>query len=119
MKALLKLNILFLVVLVGLLSSCKKNDGYSDKIETNIVPVDSTETPKDTTANAPSDQTNIETTQSAEAGTTARDESKSTEGTGSGPGESVQDGSTYTPAKGVQKDSVKLQTESAKKRKNK
>lgn len=113
MKALLKFNIILFAVLMGL-SSCKKNDGYSDKIETNIVPEDSTTTVQDTATTS----TNITTTQTPTAANGNTD-SLSTAGRGSGPGESVQDGSTYTPAKGVQKDSVKLQTESAKKRKNK
>lgn len=112
MKALLKLNILLFAVIMGF-SSCKKNDGYSDKIETNITPQDSTtQTVQDTATSS----TNITTTQTPTSANGNTD-SLSTAGRGSGPGESVKDGSTYTPSKGVQKDSVKLKTESAKKKK--
>lgn len=120
MKALLKWKALFLVIMVGLFSSCKNNDGYSDKIDTNSTPVDTTQTTKDST----------EVTGTSSGGTSPAAKSiqitnmekegvKSTTGTGTGPGESVTDGSTYTPSKGVQKDSIELQTESAKRRKNK
>ncbi|AXB58702.1 hypothetical protein [Flavobacterium fluviale] len=116
MKALLKSKVILFVFVTGVLFSCKKNDGYSDQIETSSVPLDTTQTEQ--VSDTATTSTNIVTTQTP---TTANGntDSLSTAGRGSGPGESVQDGSTYTPAKGVQKDSVKLQTESAKKRKNK
>ncbi|TDX12406.1 hypothetical protein [Flavobacterium sp. S87F.05.LMB.W.Kidney.N] len=116
MKALLKLKVIFYVVVIGLLFSCKKNDGYSDQIETSSVPLDTTNTEQ--VSDTATTSTNIVTTQTPTSANGNTD-SLSTAGRGSGPGESAQDGSTYTPSKGVQKDSVKLQTESAKKRKNK
>ncbi|AWK07051.1 hypothetical protein HYN56_23590 [Flavobacterium crocinum] len=120
MKALLKLKAVFLVVVIGLFSSCKKNDGYSDKIDTNSVPVETVQKTKDT----------AEVTGTSSGGTSPAAKSiqitnmekegvESTAGTGTGPGESPEDGATYTPSKGVLKDSVKLETESAKRRKNK
>ncbi|MFD2940726.1 hypothetical protein [Flavobacterium notoginsengisoli] len=128
MKALLKLKVVFLLIMIGLFSaSCKKNDGYSDKIDTNSVPVDTVQKTNDSTE-VSGDSTEVTSTSSGGTSPAAKsiqitdmkkEGVESTAGTGTGPGESVQDGSTYTPSKGVQKDSVKLQTESAKKRKNK
>lgn len=121
MKALLKLKALFFVVLIGLLFSCKKNDGYSDKIDTNSVSVDTVQNTKDSAevTGTSSGGGTSPASKSIQITDMEKEGVESKAGTGTGPGESATDGSTYTPSKGVQKDSVKLQTESAKRRKNK
>ncbi len=120
MKALLELKTLFLVLMIGLFFSCKKNDGYSDKIDTNSVPVDTVQTTKDSAeVSGTSSGGTSPAAKSIQITNMEKEGVESTAGTGTGPGESATDGSTYTPSKGVQKDSVELQTESAKRRKNK
>ncbi|WP_433832644.1 hypothetical protein [Flavobacterium anhuiense] len=108
MKTVLR-KIIILIVLLGLLSSCKKNDGYSDEIETVISPLDSGENKIDSVKNENHISTGIKSTQ--------KNGSESTVGTGSGPSESPQDGALYTPATGVQKDSVKAKKDSLKRKK--
>ncbi len=100
---------MILIGLIGVLSSCKKNDGYSDEIETVISPLDSGKNKTDSVKTANKISTNINSTQ--------KNGSESTVGTGSGPSESAQDGALYTPATGVQKDSIKAKKDSLKKKK--
>ncbi|SFC95635.1 hypothetical protein [Flavobacterium phragmitis] len=120
MKALLKWKALFLVIIIGLFSSCKNNDGYSDTIDTNSVPVDTVQQTKDTTEVTGTSSGGISpAAKSIQITNMEKEGVESTAGTGTGPGESATDGSTYTPSSGIQKDSIKLQTESAKRRKNK
>ncbi|MBZ4033399.1 hypothetical protein K6T82_01370 [Flavobacterium sp. 17A] len=112
MKAIMQIKIMILIALAGLTFSCKNNqDGYSDKIDTVISPLDS-DSAKNNTDSIKSEEhisTNIETTQ--------KNGSESTAGTGSGPGESSQDGATYTTSTGVQKDSLRPMTKDSKKKK--
>lgn len=119
MKNVLRLKIMFLAVIIGLFCSCKKNDGYSDEIETSTIPLDtnavasdSASTVKDTIANTAAPQTHGAGNQER-----ADEKSEGTAGTGSGPGESSKDGSTYTIATGVQKDSARPKTETVKSKK--
>jgi len=106
MKTLSKLKIVLTVLIIGLLLSCKDNkDGYSDEIDTRQTP-DTTAT--DTIENKGSNTTGTNTTGAtgtesegvtgagsiSDPGTATKRES--TQGTGSGPGESAKDGSTYT-----------------------
>lgn len=114
MKALKVTTILSLIFFTGILFSCKNNqDGYSDKIDTVISPMDSAdskaESKTDSIKSEEHIETNIETTQ--------KNGSESTAGTGSGPGESSQDGATYTTSTGVQKDSLRPEQKVAKKKK--
>lgn len=117
MKNVLRFKIMFLAVLLGLFCSCKKNDGYSDEIETSTIPLDSNATDstsieKDTISSAAAPQTHGTGNQER-----ADQKSESTVGTGSGPGESSKDGSTYTISTGVQKDSARPKTETVKNKK--
>ena len=110
MTAIQQTTILILIIFSALLFSCKNNqDGYSDEIDTAISPLDSAKTDTDSIKTEENISTNIETTQ--------QNGSKSTAGTGSGPGESSQDGSTYTSAAGLQKDSLRLGRDTIKNKK--
>lgn len=114
MKAIKVTTILSLIFFTGILFSCKNNqDGYSDEIDTVVSPMDSkqskAENKTDSIKSEEHIETNIETTQ--------KSGSESTAGTGSGPGESSQDGATYTTATGVQKDSIRPEEKTAKKKK--
>ncbi|MBB4801589.1 hypothetical protein HNP37_001650 [Flavobacterium nitrogenifigens] len=114
MKAIKGILILILIFLSGLFFSCKNNqDGYSDEIETVISPMDSklnkAEEKTDSLKSEEHISTNIETTQ--------KNGSESSAGTGSGPGESSQDGATYTTSTGVQKDSLRPEQKVPKKNK--
>lgn len=112
MKAIIRTKIIILIAIATLAFSCKNNqDGYSDEIDTVISPLDSdsAKTKTDSIKSEEHISTNIETTQ--------KNGSKSTTGTGSGPGESSQDGATYTTATGVQKDSLRPMKEDSKKKK--
>lgn len=109
MKTVLRIKIMILIGLIGVLSSCKKNDGYSDEIETVISPLDSGENTIDSVKTENDMETGINSTQ--------KNGSESTVGTGSGPSESPEDGALYTPATGVQKDSVKAKKDSIKRKK--
>lgn len=108
MKIVLRLKIMIVIALIGALSSCKKNDGYSDEIETVISPLDS--------GKNKTDSIKIENKISTGINSTQKNGSESTVGTGSGPSESSQDGALYTPATGVQKDSVNAQKDSIKRK---
>lgn len=114
MKALKGTIILILIFFSGIFFSCKNNqDGYSDEIDTVISPMDSkqskAENKTDSIKSEEHIETNIETTQ--------KNGSESTAGTGSGPGESSQDGATYTTSTGVQKDSLRPEQKVPKKKK--
>ncbi|MHC0447583.1 hypothetical protein ACWA1F_19390 [Flavobacterium sp. 3-218] len=110
MKAIQQTTIMILIIFSGLLISCKNNkDGYSDEIDTVISPLDSAKSTTDSIKTEEHISTNIETTQ--------KNGSESTAGTGSGPGESSQDGSTYTSAAGLQKDSLRPQRDTVKSKK--
>lgn len=115
MKSLIQLKIISVVILTCFLLSCKNNqDGYSDEIETTLTPVDSAKTPADTTKlnnsqNSTGSGGNTSggnnTAASNTGNNTSTPASKSTIGTGSGPGESPKDGATYTNTKAA--DSLK------------
>ncbi|MBO9583936.1 MAG: hypothetical protein J7574_07245 [Flavobacterium sp.] len=106
------LKIAILILFMGIITSCKNNnDGYSDEIETNQTPLDSTSKAKDST-NTPVDPSS--NTQNPGVQQSDRNASKSTAGQGSGPSASAVDGATYTSESGVQKDSVKLKKDSVK-----
>lgn len=97
-----KVKILILIILMGM-SSCKNNnDGYSDEIETSTTPLDT----------AVKDTAKI-----INNGVNSRSSKESTVGTGTGPSASAEDGATYTSESGVQKDSMKLKSDSIKKKK--
>jgi len=118
MKSILRMKIMFLAALIGLFVSCKKNDGYSDEIETSTIPVDttssadSTRITTDTVATEAAPQTHGAGNQER-----ADDQSENTTGTGTGPSASSQDGATYTPSSGVQKDSVRPKSDTQKNKK--
>lgn len=117
MKTGMKFKMMTLAVFVALLFSCKNNkDGYSDEIETSPVPIDSTEKVDDSASTGAGSTQNAANSETMGTGTTG---SGSTEGTGIGPGESPQDGSTYTESSGVQKDSIKPEIKAKKKNQKK
>lgn len=122
MKTLFKSKIILALIFMGVLFSCKDNkDGYSDEIVTKT-PTDSSTAPADTVhgqnigiesadsakEDAGSAGTGNASPGNASPGTTGSGSTASggSEGTGSGPGESAKDGSTYTSSSGAQKDSV-------------
>jgi len=112
MKVITRTKIMILVAIAGLTFSCKNNqDGYSDKIDTTLSPLDrdSTTIKSDSIKSEEHISTNLETTQ--------KNGSESTAGTGSGPGESSKDGATYTTSTGVQKDSIRPEAKDSKKKK--
>ncbi|GAA3781660.1 hypothetical protein [Flavobacterium ginsengiterrae] len=114
MRTVFKSKMMFVLIIAGLLGSCKNNqDGYSDEIETSKTPIDSanvtadtTQTMDNSTAGAGSVQNN------APEGNNSTTGSKT--GTGSGPGESKNDGSTYSGSSGLQKDSTASKTKETK-----
>lgn len=100
-------------MLAGLLFSCKNNkDGYSDEIQTNSTPVDSAGKERDTARSVNDNSVGVEDPQSMRSG----NNSETNAGTGSGPGESTQDGATYTPSRGLPKDSIKPEIKASKKK---
>ena len=106
MKALFKSKIIVVLIIMGILFSCKNNqDGYSDEIDTHKTPVD--------TAGTISDTTNINNDNGVNGAgskeptvTNGKNSNASSAGTGSGPGPDVNDGSAYTSSSGLRKDSV-------------
>lgn len=99
-----KVKILILIILIGMISSCKNNnDGYSDEIETSTTPLDTAV--KDTAKIINNNDVNSASSK------------QSTVGTGTGPSASAEDGATYTIESGVQKDSMKLKRDSIKMKK--
>ncbi|MDR6762149.1 hypothetical protein J2Y38_002360 [Flavobacterium sp. 2755] len=118
MKSLFRSNIAVILVLAAVLFSCKNNqDGYSDEIETTTIP-DSTKKPVDSTGKNETG-TNKSTGKpitGAASTTTNKDLGKEGTanggtGTGIGPGEDAQDGSTYTSSskkQNIDKDSVRI-----------
>lgn len=114
MKAIIRTKIMILIAIAGLTFSCKNNqDGYSDEIDTVISPMDSAESKAESKTDSIKSEEHIETN----IETTQKNGSESTAGTGSGPGESSQDGATYTTSTGVQKDSVRPEKKDSKKKK--
>ena len=110
------LKILILIILTGMIGSCKNNnDGYSDEIETNQNQLD-TGAAKDTARSINDNAVNVEDPQSMGSGNSGSAE-HSNAGTGTGPSASAEDGATYTSESGVQKDSVRLKKDSIKKKK--
>ncbi|KAF2508082.1 hypothetical protein [Flavobacterium foetidum] len=107
MKSLVKFKMLSIIALGCFLFSCKNNnDGYSDEIETVQTPTDSTNTVPDTTSldnasnqNEGGDPDDSNTGAASISGNSSDASSKTSEGTGSGPGESAKDGATYTNTK--------------------
>lgn len=99
-------------MVTGLLFSCKNNnDGYSDEIYTDPNPVDSAgnirDTAKGVNGSARADNPHKMISDSSSA---------TNAGTGSGPGESPEDGATYTPSRGLPKDSIKPEIKASKKK---
>lgn len=114
----MRTKIVILMVFAGIMFSCKNNqDGYSDEIETNITPVDSSKKKQDTSS-VNDNAKNVANPHGTTSGNSTSG-SQSSAGTGSGPGESSQDGSTYTIATGVQKDSVRPEEKDLKNKKKK
>jgi len=102
MKTLLKSKVIMLLVLAGILFSCKDNkDGYSDEVQTGQIPADTTTTVTDTAG-----VSGFSTTNSANANDAVGTEEGGT-GTGIGPGESSSDGATDSgPSEQHSKDSI-------------
>ncbi len=115
MRTVFKLHVMLVLVLTGLLGSCKNNqDGYSDEIQTSETPIDSTKTAADTTQTANDSGVGEEGANTGGMSSGSNNSSATTAGKGSGPGESAEDGSTYSKSSGVQKDSIKSKAKTAK-----
>lgn len=117
MKKNIKLTITLVLIVTGLLFSCKKQDGYSDEVQTNQNSGNTaTETVNDSIgANdknasngslgtdaqpAGAQSTGSQSLNAGDAnsgGTGSANSTKST-GTGSGPGPSAKDGAAYAPS---------------------
>ncbi|KRD10294.1 hypothetical protein ASE21_11305 [Flavobacterium sp. Root901] len=106
------------LVLAAALFSCKNNkDGYSDEIETVVVP-DSTQKPVDSTGTNETGTNKTTGTPNTGAASTTPDADLGKKGTadggtgtGTGPGEDAEDGSTYTSSskkQNIDKDSVRI-----------
>ena len=106
MKAIVNSKIIFPLILMGLLS-CKKNDGYSDEIDTA-----NTSSVNVTSDSLNSNKINGVTPAGSRtpADTNGTNSNESSAGTVNGPGGSVNDASTYTISSGVQKDSTNSKT---------
>ena len=102
-------KIIFAFALTAILFSCKNNkqDGYSDEIETIEAPEDTATSVSDTT-----DISGFTTTNKSAKGSSGTDEGGT--GTGSGPGESAEDGATYSgpSEKATQEDKTSKKTDS-------
>lgn len=115
MKTLIKSTITLGLILTGLLFSCKKQDGYSDEVQTNQNTANTaTGTVSDTASVNTTDVNNSSEMDGAQAagaqstgtqagaagsGTTGSGNTNTKEtGTGGGPGPSAKDGSAYTPS---------------------
>lgn len=117
MKTLFKTKGIIVLMITGLLLSCKNNrDGYSDEIDTSKTPIETTV--EDTVNNG----LNATGTNSGEArgtqGVTGPGSNSSsgaadataTTGTGTGPGPSEKDGAAYDISSQTKKDTTKLGT---------
>jgi hypothetical protein len=122
MKTLFKIKIVMIIMIAGLLLSCKNNkDGYSDEIDTRQTPVDSVSS--DTT-NVKNGLNTTGTNSTGAAGTEFEGvtpagslsspgkspaQKTSTTGSGSeGPGPSAKDGATYDISTQSRKDTTRL-----------
>ena len=114
--------------MTGLLFSCKKQDGYSDEVQTNQTPVDTTTgmvsdtgSVNNTHADNNSQMTGAQAAGAQSTGSqsgvsssgntgSGNNNTKGT-GTGSGPGPSAKDGSAYAPSSdpknAVNRDTIK------------
>lgn len=109
MRASFNSKIIFPLIIMGLLVSCKKNDGYSDEIDTEKA--DSVHITSDSlNSNNSSDSTGS----NAPTVISGKNSNASSAGTGSGPGENANDASTYTSSSGVQQDSTNAKTKGSK-----
>lgn len=123
MKKQFKTIIAYSLILSGLLSSCKKQDGYSDEVTTTqqTQTSDSTQTAADSSATnnnatpgnssagdaGATPNTGAESTNVAGQGT--HDDANETKGTGTGtgPGPSVKDGAAYSGPSDPQNEKIK------------
>jgi hypothetical protein len=106
MKTLFKSKIIAILIIMGILFSCKNNqDGYSDEIDTHKTAVDTAETISDTTNSNKNNEVKAAGSKEPTV-TSGKKLNESTAGKGSGPGEDVNDGSTYTSSSGLRKDSI-------------
>lgn len=105
MKTLFKSKYIFLLIVIGILFSCKKQDGYSDEIETGKVVDDTSQIVTDT-INVNNNKGVNSTGNNSPTVISGKSSNASSAGTGSGPGENANDASTYTSSSGVQQDSV-------------
>lgn len=107
MKTLFKSNVILLLIIMGVFSSCKNNqDGYSDEIDTHKTIVDTTGTISDTTNTDKNNGANVTGSNTPKVNNGTNNSNASSAGTGSGPGPDPNDGSVYTSSSGVRKDSV-------------
>lgn len=134
MKIQFKTTIIYAFILSGFLSSCKKQDGYSDEVTTTQKTIDSTQTASDsvttnntaTPSNTPAGagektapNTGAESTNAGnqESGSNPN-EAKGT-GTGSGPGLSSKDGAAYSGPSDPQNSKIKTTKSKSAKNNNK
>ncbi|MFQ6602132.1 hypothetical protein [Flavobacterium sp. C3NV] len=122
------------LILNGLLSSCKKQDGYSDEVTTTqqTQTSDSTQTATDssTTNNSATPgnssagdvgapNTGAESTNAASQGTSVDVNEVKGTGTGTGPGPSVKDGAAYSGPSDPQNEKIKTSKNKAAPKKDK
>jgi len=117
MKTLFKRKGIIVLMITGLLLSCKNNrDGYSDEIDTSKTPI---KTAVGDTTNNGLDATGTNTGEaSGTQGVTGAGSNSSpgassagaTTGTGTGPGPSEKDGAAYDISSQTKKDTTKLGT---------
>jgi hypothetical protein len=133
MKTLFKTTILYVLILTGFLVSCKKQDGYSDTVETFKNPIDSSKTSTDSlnkNSDGSTGTTSAGSTQNAGAANTGAQSTNSTNtvsgpneakgtGTGIGPGPSAKDGSAYSGPSDPQNSKIKTTKSKGAKTKNK
>jgi len=134
MKKQLITIITYSLILNGLLSSCKKQDGYSDEVTTTqqTQTSDSTQTATDssTTNNSATPgnssagdvgapNTGAESTNAASQGTSVDANEVKGTGTGTGPGPSVKDGAAYSGPSDPQNEKIKTSKSKAAPKKDK
>ncbi len=117
MKTLFKSKIALLLVVIGILVSCKNNqDGYSDEIETGHHADTVGTTPDSANTDANNSKGIDYKGNNTTTVTSGTDPHASSSGTGIGPGENTNDAATYSRTSGLQKDSLNSENKNSKKK---
>lgn len=117
MKTRIDPKFMFVIILTAVLFSCKNNqDGYNDDIETMQANIDTADTTNVHGNNLNSNNADGSNANNAAQSSSGGTGTKNTE-TGTGPGESAKDGSTYSGASDAQNDSISSVNETLKDKK--